>query len=70
MDNHGCLKCHCVFTYHVSKDCPNDWPNAAAYHPVTVANITTAKKAGRVRKTTTVAVMPADNSTSSSVAAV
>ena len=59
MDNHGCLKCHQVFTYHVSKDCPNNWPNAAMYCPITAA-----KKAGKVRKATTTAIMPGDASQS------
>ena len=52
MDNHGCLKCHCVFAYHVLKDCPNDWPNTMTYCPVTAAG-----KAGKVRKGSAAAVM-------------
>ena len=70
MDNHRCLKCHHVFAYHILKDCPNDWPNAATYRPVTIADITAAGKAGRVRKGTAAAVMSTDAGPSSAVTAI
>ena len=67
MDNHGCLKCHHLFEYHVLKDCTNDWPNAATYH-----TITTAGKAGKIRKNVAAAVTSATGpiASSSTVAAI
>ena len=70
MDDHGCLKCCRVFAYHVSKDCPNDWPNPTTICPVTAANIMAAGKARKVRKGNTTAVMSGGAGPSSAVAAV
>ena len=43
-DNEGCLKCHCVFVNHQSGTCPNDFPDAATYKPLTQAAIDTLSK--------------------------
>ena len=69
MDNHGCLKCRCLFEYHVSKDCTNDWPNASTYRTITTADIAAASRAGKIRKNVTVAVMSASNPIASSTVA-
>ena len=61
MDNHGCLKCHHLFEYHVSKDCTNDWPDAVTYHTITAA----AAKVGKIRKNVTAAIIPTTGSTAS-----
>ena len=70
MDNHGCLKCRCVFSYHISKDCPNDWLNPTTYCPVTAANIVATGKAGNVRKGNAATVMSCGTGPSSAVAAI
>ena len=72
MDTHGCLKCHRLFEYHVSKDCTNDWPNAATYHTITTTDITAASRAGKIRKNVAAAVMSTTNpiTSSSTVAAI
>ena len=66
MDNHGCLKCRKVFAYHLSKDCPNDWPSPVNYRPVTAAT----GKAGRIRKNPAAAVVPTEAGPSLTIAAV
>ena len=66
MDNHGCLKCHHLFEYHVSKDCTNDWPNTATYRTITAADVAAASKAGKIMKNISVAVMSITNPITSS----
>ena len=72
MDNHDCLKCHCLFEYHVSKDCTNNWPNTATYHTITATDVATASKAGKIRKNISVAMTSITNpiTSSSTVAAI
>ena len=67
MDHHRCLKCCHVFAYHVSKDCPNNWPNPTTYHPVTATDIAAAGKARKVRKGNATAVMSGSTGPSSAV---
>jgi hypothetical protein len=43
-DNEGCLKCHRPFAGHRSMNCPNDFPSATNYRPLTQGDIDKAKK--------------------------
>ena len=72
MDNHRCLKCCCLFEYHVSSDCTNNWPNAATYRTITTTDVTAASRAGKIRKNVAAAMMSASNpiASSSTVAAI
>ena len=72
MDNHGCLKCHHLFEYHVLKDCTKDWPNATTYCTITAADVAAAGKAGKIRKNISAAMMSVTNpiTSSSTVAAI
>ena len=66
MDNHSCLKCHRLFTYHVSKECPNDWPNMVTYHTITAADVTATAKASRIKRNISAAIVSGDNTTTAS----
>jgi Retroviral aspartyl protease len=43
-DNEGCLKCRRVFVPHHSTDCPNNFPNATNYKPLTQSFVDLIKK--------------------------
>ena len=47
-DNDGCLKCRCVFVPHCSTDCPNNFPNASNYKPLTQSFVDLIKR--RIKK--------------------
>ena len=47
-NNDGCLKCRHVFITHLSTDCPNNFPEAANYQPLTQLFVDLIKK--HVRK--------------------
>ena len=66
-DNNGCLKCQCVFVPHRSTDCPNDFPDAVNYKPLTQSFVKLIKK--RVKKSVAaVANSSNDDDTSTSSA--
>ena len=65
MDNHRCLKCRCLFEYHVSKDCTNDWPNTSTYCTITT-EVTMASRAGKIRMNVAVAMTSVSNPITSS----
>jgi hypothetical protein len=54
-DNEGCLKCRHVFVNHQSGTCPNDFPDASTYKPLTQA---TVDAIGKRAKKSIAAVMP------------
>jgi hypothetical protein len=43
-DNDSCLKCRCVFVLHRSTDCPNNFPNASNYKPLTQSFVDLIKR--------------------------
>jgi hypothetical protein len=65
-DNEGCLKCCRVYVTHRSTSCPNDFPEATAYKPLTQSFVDLIKR--RLRKPIA-AVMNDDNSMPNAAAA-
>ena len=45
-----CTKCHCFYVNHHAKDCPNSFPAAAGYKPLTDTMASVAKRSKGVRK--------------------
>jgi hypothetical protein len=58
-DNEGCLKCRRVFVSHRSSNCPNDFPNATTYKPLTQSTVDAISK--RVQKNVASVVAATDN---------
>src|SRR6202050_4603443 len=60
--NDGCYKCCCPFTGHHSPDCPDSFPAADTYKPITEASIASAKPRNAKKPVAAVTpIQPAQN---------
>ena len=59
VNNHGCMKCHKLYIFHMKFECPNDFPKGTGYKAVTQAGVDAMRCAHETKtKKTISAVAP------------